>query len=334
MRDKIRSQSSTAIRQAISLSYVLIQHRSAVQKTWVATLLTSLGLASSLWFAQTAHIPQIAQAQTVNNITIERQPNETYESLVKRAEAAARAAVTNNLAPSRGATDDVSITVVAHDRGAIAPVLNLKVSRSDQFSPNAGGEITYFQQARSLLRLEEDLATTTSPATPRVRSRNTNRPSGVQTGNNSSTPSSSPQNLNPGNVKRGFGSNSGNFSQPGRVVTPSSGQPTSNFPSGQTGTTNVPTGQTSPMGTGLTPQSPSSTPLNTPSQLPNSTQPTGTGLTPQPPITPPVAPQSQPLSPSTPNSSNSNNSTNSTSGTTPSSSSSTTTTPGIIPSSR
>lgn len=326
MRDKIRGQSSTAISQAISLSYVLIQPRRAIQKTWIATLLTSLGLASGLWLAQTAHIPQIAIAQTVNNITIERQPNETYESLVKRAEAAARAAVTNNLAPSRGAIVDVSITVVAHDRGAIAPVLNLKTS------PNAGGEITYFEQARSLLRLEEDVATTTSPATHRVRSRNSNRSSEDQTGNNSSTPSRSPQNLNPGNVKRGFGSNSG-FSQPGRVVTPSSGQPTNNFPTGQTGTTNIPTSQTSPTGTGLTPQSPS-TPLNTPSQLPNSTQPTGTGLTPQPPITPPVAPQSQPLSPSTPNSSNSNNYTNSTSGTTPSGSSSTTTTPGTIPSSR
>lgn len=332
MRDKIRSQSSTAISQAISLSYVLIQPRRVDWKTPIATLLTSLGLASGLWLVGTTHILQTAQAQTVNNITIERQPNETYESLVRRAEAAARAAVTNNLAPSRGAIVDVSITVVAHDRGAIAPVLNLKTSRSGQFSPNAAGEITYFEQARSLLRLEEDVATTTSPATPRVRSRNTNRSSEDQTGNNSSTPSRSPQNLNPGNVKRGFGSNSG-FSQPGRVVTPSSGQPTNNFPSGQTGTTNIPTSQTSPTGTGLTPQSPS-TPLNTPSQLPNSTQPTGTGLTPQPPITPPVAPQSQPLSPSTPNSSNSNNSTNSTSGTTPSGSSSTTTTPGTIPSSR
>lgn len=310
MRDKIRGQSSTAISQAISLNYVLMKSRRVIQKTPIATLLTSLGLASGLWFAGTAQIPQIAQAQTVSNITIERQPNETYESLVKRAEAAAKAAVANNLAPSRE-TSNVSITVLAHDRGAIAPVLNLKVSPSEQINPNARGQITYFEQARSLLRLEEDVATTTTPATPRVRSRNTNRSSEVQP-NNSSTPSSSPQNLNPGNVKRGFGGN-GNFSQPGRVVTPNpSGQPTNNFPSGQTGTTNVPTGQTSPTGTGLTPQSPS--------QLPNSTQPTGTGLTPQPPITSPV----------TPNSSNSSNSTNPTR-TMPSSNSSTTTTPGIIP---
>ncbi len=342
MRDNIRGQSSTAINQAINLSYVLMEPRLQDWKTWIATSLVSLGLGSGLWLAQAVYIPQIASSQTASydvtyDVTIERQPNETYESLVKRAEAVARAAAANNLARNRQA-DDISITVVAHNRGAIAPVLNLKVSRTNSSSPNARRDITYFNQARLLLRLEEDLATT-NPGTSTGRSNNTNRSSRIRSRDTNSTSSRPPHNLNPGNVRQGFGDN-GSFSQPGRVVTPStSGQstnnfPSSNFPSGQTGTSNStsPTGQTLPTGGGLTPQSPSSTPLNTPSSVPNSTSPSGT-LTPSAPVAAPVAPQSQPLTPITPNNSNSRSYTNST-GSTPSGNSTTTTTPGIIPSSR
>lgn len=334
MRNNIRGQSSTSIGQAISLSYVLIQTRRVVQKTWITTLLVSLANASGLWFAQAVHIPQIAQAETLSyNITIDRQPNETYENLVERAEAAARAAVANT-ARSRQASD-VSITVIAHNRGAIAPVLNLKLSRT-QNSPK--GDITYFDQARSLLRFEEDVATSDG------NSNNSNSSSGTQ--RRSTRLSGQTQNANPGSIKRGFGSNDGSFSQPGRVVTPTtSGQPTNTIPSNQTGTTNpsTPTGQTSNTGsglttpsstpstsplpeTGLTPASPSSTPSNTP-QVQNSNS-SGTNLTPQAPV---VAPGTQPsfLNPSTPSSPNSTNSTTGTS-----TGNNTTTTPGVIPSSR
>lgn len=330
MRNNIRGQSSTSIGQAISLSYVLIQTRRAVQKTWITTILVSLANASGLWFAQAVHIPQIAQAETVSyNINIDRQPNETYENLVKRAEAAARAAVANT-ARNRQASD-VSITVIAHNHGAIAPILNLKHRTQNSL---AKGDITYFDQARSLLLLEEDVATTDG---------NSNNSNSSGTQRRSTRLSGQTQNANPGSIKRGFGGNDGSFSQPGRVVTPTtSGQPTNTFPSSPTGTTNpsTPTGQTSTTGgglttpsstpstsplpgTGLTPANPSSTPSSTP-QGQNSSS-SGTNLTPQAPV---VAPGTQPsfLNPSTPSSSNS------TTGT--SAGNNTTTTPGIIPSSR
>ena len=314
MRDKIRDRSSTTVNQVNSLNFVLVQSPKATKKTWMAKLLMSLGLAGGLWFT-TAHIPQIAQAQTVSfDVTIDRRPNETYENLVKRAEAVARTAISNNLARNRQAKD-VSVTVVAHNGGAIAPVLNLKVSRSQQYNPNADRGITYFNQARSLLRLDQDLATT-----PAAGANNTNSRSGLQPRfTNPTTPSSS-QNANPGTVRQGVGGSS-SLSQPGRTVTPSTTtQPTNTTPSGSTGTANpsIPTGQTSTTGTSVTPQSPSSTPINSPSQPLNSTPSTGTGLTPQTPST-----GQPPLSPSSPNSTN----TNSNNGTS-------TTTPGIVPSSQ
>ncbi len=320
MRDKIRDRSSITINQVNSLNFVPAQSSRTTEKTWMARLVMSLGLAGGLWFTTATHTPQIAQAQTVSfDVTIDRRPNETYENLVKRAEAAARAAISNNLARNRQAKD-VSVTVVGHNGGAIAPVLNLKVSRSQQYNPNADSGITYFNQARSLLRLDRDLATT--PAnTPAGRTSNTNSTSGVQPRiTNPTTPSSS-QNANPGTVRQGVGGSS-SFSQPGRTVTPSTTtQPTNTTPSGSTGTANpsIPTGQTSPTGTSVTPQSPSSTPINSPSQPLNSTPSTGTGLTPQSPST------GQPfLTPSSPNSINTNSNNSGTS----------TTPPGIVPSSQ
>ena len=314
MRDKIRDRSSITINQVNSFNFVSAHSSRTIEKTWMARLVMSLGLAGGLWFT-TAHIPQIAQAQTVSfDVTIDRRPNETYENLVKRAEAVARAAISNNLSRNRQAKD-VSVTVVGHNGGAIAPVLNLKVSRSQQYNPNADSGITYFNQARSLLRLDQDLATT-----PAAGANNTNSRSGLQPRfTNPTTPSSS-QNANPGTVRQGVGGSS-SLSQPGRTVTPSTTtQPTNTTPSGSTGNANPsnPTGQTSTTGTSVTPQSPSSTPINSPSQPLNSTPSTGTGLTPQTPST-----GQPPLSPSSPNSTN----TNSNNGTS-------TTTPGIVPSSQ
>lgn len=344
MQNKIRDRSSTTIHRSSSLNHVLTQQGKATQKTWMATLVMSLGLAGGLWLTIAAHVPQITHAQTASfDVTIDRQPNESYENLVKRAEAAAREALANNFARNREAKD-VSLTVVAHDRGAIAPVLNLKVSRDRQYNSNADGGITYFQQARSLLRFDEDLATT--PAnTPGSRS-NTNSRSGLQPRfTNPTTPRSS-QNADPGTVKQGVGGNN-TFSQPPSRQ-PINTNPSSSF-SGSTGTSNPgtftggspsPTGtnvtpqlpntinvpsqpSTTPStGTGLTPQSPSTTPLNSPNQPSTSTSTTGTSLTPQSPST------NQPLlSPTSPNSTNSTNPV-----TSPTNSGSTNTTaPGIVP---
>lgn len=283
MQDKISPASNEIHSRSISLSYVLTQsQRWTTQKTWMATLATSLGLAGGLWFAVEAKIPQIVQAETASvNLHIERRQGEKYESLQKRAQEAAKQAVEATLAENRKATD-VSITVIGQHQGAIAPLLSLDVSRAQWSSPDANRWITQFNQARSLLRFDEDLATTTpagtSTTTPRPGQPRTSNPtSRFPQRNTNPTSSRQQQNSGPGSIQKAV---DGSFTQPGNVATPpTSGQPTNNIPS-QSGTQ-----PTSTSGTGLTPQAPVAAPV-TPSQ-PSSSSTSGTGLTPQAPVTAP-----------------------------------------------
>jgi hypothetical protein len=108
-------------------------------------------------------VQHTARADTtrIDNITIDRQPNETYDSLVQRAESAARAAVEQSF-DQGSRTTNVSVVILGQNQGVIAPVLAIGVSRPQWRS--GGNEITYFNSARSLLRLEEQqLATADSP---------------------------------------------------------------------------------------------------------------------------------------------------------------------------
>jgi hypothetical protein len=254
----------------------------------------ALGLASSLWLVREHKLPDIARAQKIDaNVALDRRPNETYEALRSRAIAAAKAAVTENLASAPQATD-VTVTVVIRDRGQIAPILSLTANRNTGVNsdPRQGMQgLRYFDQARSLLRIDEnDVATSEPESAPRRSFPNL-------------TPSSSgtPANSNPGN-----GSGEGTFSQPGRLVPPTPGQPTNNTPFGQPNAANpinTPnSGQTQP-GTDIVPQpSPATTPdssLSTPT-IPSTTIPTSpnTGLTPTAPTTPSGVAPSQPLIPS------------------------------------
>lgn len=266
-----------------------------------------LGLASSFWLAVEYQSPQIARTQTVNaDVALDRRPDETYEALRSRAIAAARTAATENLATDRQATD-VTVTVVIRDRGQIAPILSLTANRHEGVNSDPRQGIKYFDQARSLLRFDErDVATSDADSAPRSSFPNP-------------TPSSSrtPANSNPSNTR---GSGEGTFSQPGRLVPPTSEQPTNTTPFSQPGTTNstnVPSDRTQP-GSGLVPQSlpvttpdsSSGTPTNQPitpaapdtSTSPSTTTPassSGTGLTPTAPAIPSGVTPSQPLTPST-----------------------------------
>ena len=213
--------------------------------------------------------PQIAQAHTKRvDLSLERQPNETYENLLLRAEAAAREAVQTSFDQDIRVTD-VSVIIMAQNQGAIAPVLSLEVNRSQWRSrPDIQGWITYFVSARALLQFE-DLATTTpgQPETanpyskPRQPSNGTARRS--QPANSYTTPGQ-PAN---GTARR---------SEPGNPYNNRLGQPT-NGTAGQPGTAE---------------------PIPTPSQQ---TPPPGSGLSPQLPASAPIAPVSNPLTPNVPN---------------------------------
>ncbi len=210
----------------------------------------------------------IAQDHTKRvDLSLERQPNETYETLLLRAEAAAREAAQTSFDQDIGVTD-VSVIIVAQNQGAIAPVLSLEVNRAQWLSrPDVQRWITYFVSARALLQFE-DVASTT--------------PDQPETAN----PLTKPRQLRNGTTNRSEPANS--------YTTP--GQPT-NGTAGQTGTANSSPTPGQPTN-GTAGQTGTAEPIPTPSQQ---TPPPGSGLSPQPPASAPVAPVSNPLTPTVPN---------------------------------
>lgn len=156
----------------------------ATQLTTISLLLIGFGFPIKQVQADTARI---------DDIIIDRQPGETYDSLIQRAESAARTAVRQSFDQGSQITD-VSIVILGQNQGGIAPVLTVALSRP-QWNRNSNTQdgFTYFNSARSLLRLEEQqLATADSPpeqkTTPSVTPR--------QQRNNPNTPGSARQIIN------------------------------------------------------------------------------------------------------------------------------------------
>jgi hypothetical protein len=107
------------------------------------------------WFLTEAIAPQVVRAYTARvDLAIDRLPGENYETVLRRAEAAARASAQRSFDQDILVTD-VSIIVSVQNDGAIAPVLALDVSRPQWRSrPDAQNWATYFKTARSLLLFE------------------------------------------------------------------------------------------------------------------------------------------------------------------------------------
>ncbi|MEH2379611.1 MAG: hypothetical protein V7K27_12130 [Nostoc sp.] len=118
------------------------------------------------WFLTEAIAPQVVRAYTARvDLAIDRLPDENYETVLSRAEAAARAAAQRSFDQDILVTD-VSIIVSVQNYGSIAPVLTLEVSRPEWRSrPDAQIWATYFKTARSLLFFEKEPTTSnTVPA--------------------------------------------------------------------------------------------------------------------------------------------------------------------------
>ncbi|MEH2281262.1 MAG: hypothetical protein V7K90_07935 [Nostoc sp.] len=109
------------------------------------------------WFLMEAIAPQVVRAYTARvDLAIDRLPDENYETVLRRAEAAARAAAQRSFDQDILVTD-VSIIVSVQNYGSIAPVLTLDVSRPQWRSrPDAQIWATYFKTARSLLFFENN----------------------------------------------------------------------------------------------------------------------------------------------------------------------------------
>lgn len=180
---KFRDQALTTTHyQSSDLSYTRTQAwQWMIQKSQTAALGVLLGLGGGFWLIEQAFAPQIAQANKVHvNLPVNRQPNESYETLVRRAKAVALATTQQKFHQNVQVTN-VSVTIVGQNQGEIAPVLSLQVSRpqwhkqmtvcsNDNYLssclPNSPRWVRYFIDARSLLGFEDKTSTTLSEPAP------------------------------------------------------------------------------------------------------------------------------------------------------------------------
>lgn len=109
-----------------------------------------------VWFLTEAIAPSSVRAYTARvDLAIDRLPEENYETILRRAEATARAAAQRSFDQDILVTD-VSIIVSVQSYGAIAPVIALDVTRPQwRTRPDPQNWATYFKTARSLLFFEQ-----------------------------------------------------------------------------------------------------------------------------------------------------------------------------------
>lgn len=128
-----------------------------------ASAVILLSAVAPLWLVTETIAPQIVQAYTARaDLAIDRLPEDNYESLLRRAEAAARAAAQRSFDQDILVTE-VSIIVSVQSHGAIAPVLLLDVSRPQwRTRPDPQIWAKYYRASRSLLYFGDNFTTTAS----------------------------------------------------------------------------------------------------------------------------------------------------------------------------
>lgn len=137
------------------------------KKIRIFPLMVLIFSAVPVWLVAETVAPQIVQAYTARvDLTIDRLPDENYETILRRAEATARAAAQRSFDQDILVTD-TSIIVSVQNDGAIAPVLSLEVSRQQwRTRPDAQRWATYFKTARSLLMFDKNGPTQAAIAIP------------------------------------------------------------------------------------------------------------------------------------------------------------------------
>lgn len=157
-----RNQASKVTQCKVSIfSYSVTQpYEWVTKKASIVTLVALMAAGGGFWFTTEAIVPQIAQADSDRiEISLARQPKETYQELVNRAEAAALKSIQQSFAQDKQMTT-VSIVIMGQNHGKIAPVLFLEVERSQWFSnPALQHWVTYFRSARSLLGFQDVVPT-------------------------------------------------------------------------------------------------------------------------------------------------------------------------------
>jgi hypothetical protein len=125
----------------------------------VITSVLMLGCCSVFLGLDATLNPSVVQAYTARvDVTLDRLPNETFESLVRRAELVARSAVQRSFDRDILASE-VLVIVTGRNREFEAPVLTLNVSRSQwQVRPDARQWATRHRNVAGLLGFESSKA--------------------------------------------------------------------------------------------------------------------------------------------------------------------------------
>lgn len=121
-----------------------------------SSLAIILGSSGTIWLGSAMVAPQMAQAYTAKlDLTLTLQYEETYESLVSRGEAVARAIAQRSFDQDILVTD-VEVMLLVDSEGKISPLLELKVSRQSwKRNPDPQRWISYFPETKTLLGFDQ-----------------------------------------------------------------------------------------------------------------------------------------------------------------------------------
>lgn len=125
---------------------------------------TVIGVTGINWLTLEAIRPQIAQAYVANiNVNLNRQFGETYDTLLVRGLAVARAAVQRSFDEDILITE-VKVTISGENKGAIVPIMIVEVSRQEWNKiPEAESWVSYIPNADILLGFENATDTENAP---------------------------------------------------------------------------------------------------------------------------------------------------------------------------
>lgn len=156
--------------QSPSLVQAIAQARGKRLKPHVVpmSLAVVLSLTSGGLVMQTIAPPAVHAYTGTVNVTIDVQPSETYDTLIRRAEAIARAATQRSFDRDILMTD-VAIVVIAQNAASTVPVLSLATTRSQWRSqPDPRRWATYYSTSKALLGLDKAPTATTTVTQPTV----------------------------------------------------------------------------------------------------------------------------------------------------------------------
>jgi hypothetical protein len=119
-------------------------------------LATLIGSTGTLWLTEALIMPKLAYAYTARlELFLTRDRNESYETLIRRAELAARTGAQRSFDQDL-LISEVNITVTAESEGVAVPLLTLSVDRNQWRNyPETRYWATYYRMARAFLENPE-----------------------------------------------------------------------------------------------------------------------------------------------------------------------------------